>query len=181
MAKFLCNGMLDSSPQENLLEFVLFKGPGKRERWDVKATALDLAVFPWTRIRGEKAWTFKWKLKWESRKEMAYKYTIDKLYGSVSHSLAVALLTYCPPAYLVAELEQKGFTVSAHSRYLRGLRWQVSICCVSCSTLCLNTLFILNLFIFQGFIPHCLKKYGTSRRKIQSIQILPFSKGNSNF
>lgn len=157
MAKFLRNKKLDSSPQKNLLEFILFKGPGKRERWDMKSTPLDLTGVPWTCIRGDNTWTFKRELKWESRKEMAYKYAIDKLHGSVSQSLAVALLTNCPPAYLVAEIQQKGFTISAHSCYLRGLRWQVSICCVSCHTLCLNTLFILFLFIFQRFILQCIK------------------------
>lgn len=91
-------------------------------------------------LEGKKAWTFKWELKWESKRKMAYKYPVDKLYGSVSQSLSNALLTYCPPAYSAAEIQQKGFTISAHSRYLRGPRWQVSICCVSCSMLCLNTL-----------------------------------------
>lgn len=56
------------------------------------------------------------------RREMAYKYPIDKLYGLVSQNLAVALLTCCPPAYSAAEIQQKGFTISAHSWYLRGLR-----------------------------------------------------------
>lgn len=93
-------------------------------------------------LEGKKAWTFKWELKWESKRKMAYKYPVDKLYGSVSQSLPNALLTYCPPAYSAAEIQQKGFTISAHSCYLRGPRWQVSIRCVSCSMLCLSTLFL---------------------------------------
>lgn len=51
----LWNGLSHSSLQANLLEFILFHGHGKRQRWDVKAAALDLAVFPQTRTRGGKA------------------------------------------------------------------------------------------------------------------------------
>lgn len=89
---------------------------------------------------------------------MAYKYPIDKLYGSVSWSLSDALLTYCPPANSAAETQQKGFTISAHSCYLRGPRWQMSLCYVSHRTLCLNNLFILNPFYIRGFYTTVFKK-----------------------
>lgn len=53
---------------------------------------------------------------------MAYKYPMDKLYGLVSWSLSDVLLTYCPPANSAAEIQQKSFTISALSCYLRGPR-----------------------------------------------------------
>lgn len=89
---------------------------------------------------------------------MAYKYPIDRLYGSVSWSLSDALLTYCPPANSAAEIQQKCFTISALLCYLRGPRWQMSLCYVSCSTLCLNNLFILNLFYITGVYTTVSKK-----------------------
>lgn len=103
---------------------------------------------------------------------MAYAYSIDKLYGSVSQSLAIALLIYCPPAYIYnkrVSLSQRIHTIE------RSQMTSEYMLCILQHALPKYPVF-LNLFIFQGFILHCLKKEGTSRKKIQSIQILPFSK-----
>lgn len=96
---------------------------------------------------------------------MAYKYPMDKLYGLVSWSLSDALLTYCPPANSAAEIQQKSFTISALSCYLRGPRWQMSLCYVSCSTLCLNNLFILNPFYVTGVYTTVFKKRWNLHKK----------------
>lgn len=80
------------------------------------------------------------------------------LHGSVSWNLSDNLLIYCPPTNSAAEIQQKGFTISAHSCYLRGPRWQMSLCYVSRSTLCLNNLFILNPFYITGVYTTVFKK-----------------------
>lgn len=62
---------------------------------------------------------------------MAYKYPIDKLYGSVSWSLSDALLTYCPPANSAAEMQQEFHYLSTFMLFKRSQMTNEFMLCIS--------------------------------------------------